>query len=176
MKDFLQYTYQIVRKSLERYLNQVQQKDEAKHEESKIQEIKQKKFQEELAGGSKLRSILRDSRTNSKKMPVISGSFTISLEGFTFCSLESPASSFPMTSQYSDIVSSSVVAILKRDPRRVIFIAEKLFGQQLPLSLRQFIWSECLLRPEKKLFDHDLVRMLLIDKPCICSDSCLELY
>jgi hypothetical protein len=62
-----------------------------------------------------------------------------------------------MTSQYSDIVSSSVVAILKRDPRRVIFITEKLFGQQLPLSLRQFIWTECLLRFEKKPFDYDLV-------------------
>jgi hypothetical protein len=62
-----------------------------------------------------------------------------------------------MTSQYSDIVSSSVVAILKRDPRRVIFITEKLFGQQLSLSLRQFIWTECLLRFEKKPFDYDLV-------------------
>jgi hypothetical protein len=62
-----------------------------------------------------------------------------------------------MTSQYSDIVSTSVVAILKRDPRRVIFITEKLFGQQLPFSLRQFIWTECLLRFEKKPFEHDLV-------------------
>jgi hypothetical protein len=64
-----------------------------------------------------------------------------------------------MTSQYSDIVSSSVVAILKRDPRRVIFITEKLFGQQLPLTLRQFIWTECLLRLEKKPFDYDLVKL-----------------
>jgi hypothetical protein len=62
-----------------------------------------------------------------------------------------------MASQYSDIVSSSVVAILKRDPRRVMFITEKLFGQQLPFSLRQFIWTECLLRFEKKPFDYDLV-------------------
>jgi hypothetical protein len=70
---------------------------------------------------------------------------------------ELPSTPSPMTSQYSDIVSSSVVAILKRDPRRVIFITEKLFGQQLPLSLRQFIWTECLLRFEKKPFDYDLV-------------------
>jgi len=78
----------------------------------------------------------------------------------SFCLELSPAP-FPMTSQYSDIVSSSVVAILKRDPRRVIFITEKLFGQQLPLSLRQFIWTECLLRFEKKPFDYDLVRYRL---------------
>ncbi|CAF3608316.1 unnamed protein product, partial [Rotaria sp. Silwood2] len=63
---------------------------------------------------------------------------------------------YPMTSQYSDILSSSVVAILKRDPRRIIFIREKLFGQQLPVSLRQFIWTECLLRFEKKPYDNDL--------------------
>ena len=68
-----------------------------------------------------------------------------------------------MTSQYSDIVSNSVVALLKRDPRRVIFITEKLFGQQLPLSLRQFIWTECLLRFEKKPFDYDLVILFLIE-------------
>ncbi len=71
--------------------------------------------------------------------------------------VEFPSTPSEMTSQYSDIVSSSVVAILKRDPRRVIFITEKLFGQQLPLSLRQFIWTECLLRFEKKPFDYDLV-------------------
>jgi hypothetical protein len=62
-----------------------------------------------------------------------------------------------MSSQYSDIVSNSVVALLKRDVRRVIFIKEKLFGQQLPIILRQFIWTECLLRFEKKPFDYDLV-------------------
>jgi hypothetical protein len=65
-----------------------------------------------------------------------------------------------MTSEYSDIVSSSVVALLKRDPRRVIFITEKLFGQQIPLTLRQFIWTECLLRVEKKPYDYDLVILL----------------
>lgn len=72
-------------------------------------------------------------------------------------SIELKPTPHSLTSQYSDIVSNSVVAILKRDPRRVIFITEKLFGQQLPITLRQFIWTECLLRFEKKPFDYDLV-------------------
>ncbi|CAF2926066.1 unnamed protein product [Rotaria sp. Silwood2] len=141
MKNFLEYTYQIVRKSLERYLYQVQQRESLKQEEEKLQEINKKKHQDELTGGTKLRSILRDTKTNSKKLPMID---------------ELHYTPYPMTSQYSDILSSSVVAILKRDPRRIIFIREKLFGQQLPVSLRQFIWTECLLRFEKKPYDNDL--------------------
>ncbi|UJR14936.1 hypothetical protein I4U23_001918 [Adineta vaga] len=141
MKNFLEHTYQIVRKSLERYLYQVQQKESTKQEEQKLQEANKRKHLDELNSGSKLRSILRDSKTNSKKLPMIT---------------ELSSAPYPMTSDYSDIVSSSVVALLKRDPRRVIFITEKLFGQQIPLSLRQFIWTECLLRVEKKPHDYDL--------------------
>ena len=73
MKNFLEYTYQIVRKSLERYLYQVQQKETVKQEEEKLREISRKKHQDELTGGPKLRSILRDSKTNSKKLPMIDG-------------------------------------------------------------------------------------------------------
>jgi hypothetical protein len=69
-----------------------------------------------------------------------------------------------MTSQYSDIVSNSVVELLKHDLRRVTFIKEKLFGQQLPLKLRQLIWTECLLRFEKKPIDYDLVCLFLVKK------------
>ncbi len=77
MKSFLEYTYQIVRKSLERYLYQVQQKDNVKQEEEKLQEINKKKHQDELTGGSKLRAILRDSKANSKKLPMIDGLYKI---------------------------------------------------------------------------------------------------
>jgi hypothetical protein len=77
MKNFLEYTYQIVRKSLERYLYQVQQKDSVKQEEQKIQEINKQKRQDELTGGKKLRSILRDTKTNSRKLPMIDGWYQI---------------------------------------------------------------------------------------------------
>jgi hypothetical protein len=62
-----------------------------------------------------------------------------------------------MSSQYSDIISNSIVALVKQDFRRIALIKERLFGQQLPLTLRQFIWTECLLRFEKKPFEYDLV-------------------
>ncbi|CAF4597971.1 unnamed protein product, partial [Rotaria magnacalcarata] len=57
--------------------------------------------QDQLTGGTKLRSILRDAKLNSKQLPIID---------------EFQSTPYPLSSQYSDIVSSSVVAILKRDP------------------------------------------------------------
>lgn len=62
-----------------------------------------------------------------------------------------------MTSTYSNVISDSIIALLKCDLRRMVFIKEKLFGQQLPLGLRQLIWTECLFRLEKKSFDYDPV-------------------
>ena len=160
MKNFLEHTYQIVRKALERYLYQVQEKENNKQEEQKVNETNRRKHFDELNGGSKLRSILRDSKTNSKKLPMITGLYKTrrSDDVRMIFIIELPTVPYPMTSEYSDIVSNSVVALLKRDPRRVIFITEKLFGQQIPLSLRQFIWTECLLRVEKKPHDYDLVQ------------------
>lgn len=69
MKRFLEYTYHVVQKSLERYLFQVQKMENIKQEE----EIKKKQHQEELSGGLKLRSILRDYRKNSKRLKAIDG-------------------------------------------------------------------------------------------------------
>lgn len=74
MQKFIQYTYQIVSKSLERYVYQIQQKEKKKDEDDKNEEITRKKHHDSLTGGSKIRSILRDSKTNSKKLPMIDGS------------------------------------------------------------------------------------------------------
>ncbi|UJR31743.1 hypothetical protein I4U23_019221 [Adineta vaga] len=140
MTKFLEYTNQIVWKALERYLYQYQQKELQKQEEQKVQEMNKYKHQNALAGGSKLRSILRDSRMHSRKLPIIRESST----------------SHPMTSQYSDLISNSIITLLKQDLRRITFIKEKLFGQQLPMALRQISWTECLFRFEKKPFESDL--------------------
>jgi len=77
MKNFLEHTYQIVRKSLERYLYQVQQKENVKQEEQKLQEINRRKHEDDLTGGSKLRSILRDSKSKSKKLSIIAGLYKL---------------------------------------------------------------------------------------------------
>ncbi|CAF3664627.1 unnamed protein product [Rotaria sp. Silwood1] len=144
MKNFLEYTYEIVCKSFERYLYQIQHKEEImkqeEEEEKKLQEINKTKNQYELISQSKFRAILRDSQINSKKLPIIN---------------ELSSTPHPMTSQYSNIISKSIVALLKCDLRRIIFIKEKLFGQQLPLTIRQFIWTECLLRFEKEPLEND---------------------
>ncbi len=73
MKHFLEYTYDIVSKSFARYLYQIQQKETMKYEEQKLYEIYKRKHQDELIDRPKFRSILRDSRINSKKLPIING-------------------------------------------------------------------------------------------------------
>jgi hypothetical protein len=67
-----------------------------------------------------------------------------------------------------------MIALLKHDFRRITLINVKLFGQQLPITLRQFIWTECLLRLEKKPFDYDLVCLYFIKK-LVCMVSFFRL-
>ena len=74
-----------------------------------------------------------------------------------FIVLETTASPGSMISAYSNAISDSIIALLKCDLRRVVFIKEKLFGQQLPLGLRQLLWTEYLFRSEKKSFNYDPV-------------------
>ena len=69
MRDFLEYTDEVLTKSFERHLYHVEQKDG----DYRAQKMVKYKQPNELQGPSKLRSILRESRKNSKKLPVISG-------------------------------------------------------------------------------------------------------
>jgi hypothetical protein len=73
MKNFLDYTYQIISKSFQRYLYQIQEKEARKYEEQKLDEIHKKKSQNQLTGRAKFCSTLQDSTTNSKKLPLING-------------------------------------------------------------------------------------------------------
>ncbi|CAM2720415.1 unnamed protein product [Rotaria socialis] len=141
MRDFLEYTYQIVCKSFECYLNEIKQREIMKQEQQKLQEINNVKNQNEIIGSSKFRPILRDLQANSKQLPMIN---------------ELISTSKSIAFHYSDTLSSSIIAILKRDLRRVVILKEKVFGQQLPRALRQLIWTECLLRFEKEPIDDDL--------------------
>ncbi len=55
-----------------------------------------------------------------------------------------------LSSEYSELISDSLLYILRKDPRRTSFLIHKLNGQPLTTSLRFFIWSDILLRNEKK--------------------------
>ena len=48
------------------------------------------------------------------------------------------------------MIGDSLLYILRKDPRRIGFVIRKLIGQQLPNNVRQFIWSDILLRNERK--------------------------
>ena len=50
----------------------------------------------------------------------------------------------------SDTLGDAMMHILRKDPRRIQFVIQKLIGQQLPNNLRQFIWADVLLRNERK--------------------------
>ena len=55
-----------------------------------------------------------------------------------------------LTSDYSEFVADSLLSIIQKDPRRISFLLQKLTGKQLTNNLRQFIWSDILLRHERK--------------------------
>lgn len=151
MKEYLEYVDQILRKSLERHFYQIYS-NESRNEKISPQEFR---------GGAKLRAMLRNSRTNSKKLPIIDGktSKNCSISFFDFLQhVETPTIvRTSINSNYTEILSNSLVVLLKRDIRWIGFIKEKLFGQQLSSTLRQWIWTECLLRFERKPSDVDLV-------------------
>ena len=60
-------------KALARYLYQIEQGEIRKREVDDLKEISKKKHQIELTGRAKLRSVLRNAKTNSNKLPMIRG-------------------------------------------------------------------------------------------------------
>lgn len=58
-----------------------------------------------------------------------------------------------LSSDFSELIGESLLAVLKKDPRRIAFVLQKLIGQQLTNSLRKYIWSDILLRHERKKID-----------------------
>lgn len=73
MESFLEHTYEVVMKSLERHLYQREEKNIRKREIDDSKVMSKKNHQMELTGPAKLRLILRNAKTNSRKLPVIKG-------------------------------------------------------------------------------------------------------
>lgn len=55
-----------------------------------------------------------------------------------------------LTSPLSEVIGEALLDILRKDPRRIDFLRNKLIGQQLTNNLRQFFWTDILLRNERK--------------------------
>lgn len=120
MKDYLEHTYNIVSTSLDRHLY-------LKQNNIKFENVDD----ENEAIGNNKQNDLRDA-LHKKKM-------------------ESIEKTNPnLSSEYSEIISESLIKILNKDPRRIAFVLQKLIGQQLSNSLRVFIWSDILMRHERK--------------------------
>lgn len=58
-----------------------------------------------------------------------------------------------LSSEYSEMIAAALLSILESSPRRTAFVLQKLNGQQLTNNLRKFIWSDILVRHEKKKLD-----------------------
>ena len=50
----------------------------------------------------------------------------------------------------SNSLGRSVIAMLKRDPRRFTTVSRALHGRQLPGSLRAYLWLDVLLKEDRK--------------------------
>lgn len=61
-----------------------------------------------------------------------------------------------LTSEYTEFIAESLIPVLKKDPRRIAFLLQKLNGQQLTNNLRKLIWSDILVRHERKKLDSTL--------------------
>ncbi|XP_078598273.1 uncharacterized protein LOC144874220 isoform X4 [Branchiostoma floridae x Branchiostoma japonicum] len=57
----------------------------------------------------------------------------------------------------SDSLGRHVVAILRRDPRRLQEVCSRLLGKQLPGTLRMYVWTDVLMKEERrKIKDHSV--------------------
>ena len=56
----------------------------------------------------------------------------------------------PLSGMQSDSVGRSLIAVLKRDPRRFSEVTGKLLGRQLPAPLRSYMWMDVLLKAERQ--------------------------
>jgi hypothetical protein len=61
-----------------------------------------------------------------------------------------------LSSEYTEVIAQSLLCILQKDPRRIAFVLQKLIGQQLPDNLRKFIWSDILMRHERKKIESSI--------------------
>lgn len=120
MKDYLEHTYNIVSTSLDRHLY-------LKQNNIKFDKLDNDDESSENKKQNDLRYALHKKKMESidKTNPTLS-------------------------SEYSEIISESLIQTLKKDPRRIAFVLQKLIGQQLSNSLRVFIWSDILMRHERK--------------------------
>ncbi|KAK6190965.1 hypothetical protein SNE40_002721 [Patella caerulea] len=56
----------------------------------------------------------------------------------------------PLWGKQSDAVGDSVLAILQHDPRKFDHVAGRLHGRQLPGQLRSYMWTDILLKMDRK--------------------------
>ena len=146
MKDYLEHCYHIISTSLDRHLYVKQNKinndlnlklQESQNPEEKniLSQISSYSEKNDLIGVLKNKNIIQNEDNNFKTKG------------------NNKSLKLNLTSEYTEFVAESLMSILKKDPRRIAFVLQKLNGQQLPSNLRQLIWSDILVRHERKKLD-----------------------
>jgi hypothetical protein len=144
MRDYLDHTYHIIRTSMERYfyLKQGKIKNESK---SKSDDVDDKDFDVKSVRSLSMfqkyasKNTLKDLMI--KKKPQMSAIEEKRSNRKNMGELSSPL---------SEVIGEALLDILRKDPRRIDFLRNKLVGQQLTNNLRQFFWNDILLRNERK--------------------------
>ncbi|KAL5015854.1 hypothetical protein ScPMuIL_005443 [Solemya velum] len=140
--DFLEHTFNIFVKGLERELfRQEEELTKNKYKELDNEYAQRKLYR--IPVPSRVRPILTQSGSSTSPTKPSSGAVR---EMVHQVAGDPP----PLWGPQSDIVGKSVLAILQRDSRKFEMVVGRLHGRQLPGSLRAYIWSEVLLKAERK--------------------------
>ena len=138
MKEYLEHTYNIISTSFDRHLYQT-----LKKLESDLDEADKKNFQHLLKSlinndpnstknyyreALNIHSALTAKSKSSFRFSLLDKQFFKSI--FSFID-EVKKTTTNLTSEYSKAISESLLCILKKDPRRIAFVINKLNGQQL---------------------------------------------
>lgn len=178
MVEFIDHTRQIMQQALDRHLFIKEQEIIRMWEDLKWKERRTKLAENELKQYNRLRQehdrlkgllgrvqetkgilkngelegILAQHDRAASNSTTISSSMTSNDKGALFGSKEEPPLFWGIQ---SNTIGRSILAILKRDPRRLVQVVASLHGRQLSGSLRSYIWMDMLLKCERDKLKSD---------------------
>ena len=152
MNDFLEHTYGIVNTSLDRHLYCEQLKVTNNLSQLRVAGAAQKQPAQRMRELGELRRLVSVYEGTNNLREVMKHVANYQGSNTTSKKINSSSKS-DLTSGFSELIGESLLALLQKEPRRIAFVLRKLIGQQLTFNLRRYIWSDILMRHERRKFD-----------------------